>query len=888
MSLTDACPAGPLGRLAFARAHWVLGDILACSPDGIPGDATFALHHSASGDLRFEGHGVVGSDAVLTLTPDLAGLPASVQEKFRHLAGFRALRIADEDLVRVPWILEGQFALSIMASDGTVLDATSIQIPGVLDDLFAYDGPLGIDLSLGCTLRLWAPTARSVHLLLCADAEPATPPTRVAMAKDPASGVWSATGGVGWLGKYYQYEIVVWAPSTGRFEINRVTDPYSLSLAADSTHSQIVDLNDAALRPEGWRQLRKPTLSGPEAVTLYELHVRDFSWGDSTVPEEERGTFRAFTAASAGGEHLRRLARAGLSHVHLLPAFDLATIPERRADQAEPDLDQLAALPPDSEQQQAAIAAIADHDGFNWGYDPWHYTVPEGSYSTNPNSPRRILEFRQMVQALAEIGLRVVMDVVYNHTYAAGQEAKSVLDKIVPGYYHRLNADGVVERSSCCPNTAVEHRMMEKLMLDSLLTWARDYKVDGFRFDLMGHHPKSSLLEVRRALDALTREVDGVDGCEIFLYGEGWSFGEIAGDARFEQASLANMAGTGIGTFNDRIRDAIRGGGPFGGLQEQGFASGLFHSPNGTDQGGHEDQVHRLRQLTDWLRISLTGSLRHYPLIDRFGHELEGWQIDYNGQPAGYTLAPQESIQYAAAHDNQTLFDALQLKLPRDTALHDRVRLQNLANALIALGQGIPFFHAGQDMLRSKSLDRDSYNSGDWFNALDYTYQANGWGRGLPPASKNREDWPLFGPFLADPALRPDAEHIRAAARHLREMLRIRRSSPLFYLPSGAEVIARLRFLNTGPHQTPGLIVMSLADPAGELDSRHEMLVVLFNATPHPQRFAAPSLPARDFELHEVQQASADPVVATSSWEMAAQTFVVPARTTVVFVARRY
>ncbi len=193
-----------------------------------------------------------------------------------------------------------------------------------------------------------------------------------------------------------------------------------------------------------------------------------------------------------------------------------------------------------------------------------------------------------MVKSLNETGLRVVMDVVYNHTNAAGQAEKSVLDRIVPGYYHRLLEDGTLATSTCCANTATEHAMMEKLMVDSIVTWARDYKVDGFRFDLMGHHSKANLLAVRAALDELTLAADGVDGSKIYLYGEGWNFGEVANDARFVQATQTNMDGTGIGTFNDRLRDAVRGGGPFDGDHRvnQGFASGLYTDPNGVE---HDD-----------------------------------------------------------------------------------------------------------------------------------------------------------------------------------------------------------------------------------------------------------------------------------------------------------
>ena len=881
-------PGGPTGNLNLSQGYWVLEDTLAWRPGSLPGDAAVALHYSADGNLTLEDEGVAGADGALTLTPDPEGLPAGVTEKFPHLTGYQAFRIDAADLEMVPEILRGQIAISAQASDGTPIDASSLQIPGVLDDLYAYDGPLGAEISgSGVTLRVWAPTAQNVTLYLYDDADPATTGTPVPMTRT-LSGVWTASGDADWVGKYYLYEAVVWAPTTGQIETNRVTDPYSLSLSANSARSQIVDMDDPALKPRLWDRLRKPRLPAPEDVSIYELHVRDFSWVDPAVSEENRGTFNAFAEGwSYGLRHLRLLRLWGLTHIHLLPAFDIATVTERREDQVELDFDLLASYPPDSEMQQAAVTAVEDQDGFNWGYDPWHYTVPEGSYSTDPDGPQRILEFRRMVQALNWNGLRVVMDVVYNHTNSAGQNDKSVLDKLVPGYYHRLSADGAIETSSCCPNTASEHTMMEKLMIDSLVTWARDYKVDGFRFDLMGHHSKSNMIKIRQAMDELTRRRDGVAGCEIYLYGEGWNFGEVANNARFEQATQANMAGTGIGTFNDRGRDGIRGGGPFSGLQEQGFATGLYYDPNATDQGSPETQAERLRQLSDWIRVSLAGALADYPLIDRNGDAVLGSMVDYNGQQAGYTQDPQEIINYAAAHDNETFFDALQLKVPLGTAMSDRVRVQNMANSLIALGQGIPFFHAGQDMLRSKSMDRDSFNSGDWFNQLDFTYQSNNWGGGLPVASKNLDNWPLFAPLLADPSLQPMPEDIQTAARHMREMLRIRKSSRLFRLPTGTDVIERLGFLNTGPNQVPGLIVMTLADADGAFDRFHEMIVVLFNATDDPQDFAAPSLAGFDFRQHWAHRTSADPVVKTSSWDGGSSTFSVPARTTAVFVARR-
>ncbi len=260
------------------------------------------------------------------------------------------------------------------------------------------------------------------------------------MAYDPSTGVWMISGEKSWKNKFYLYDVEVYVHSTGLVEHNLVTDPYSLSLAMNSTRSQIVDLRDAALKPSGWNYLKKPPLAAPEDISIYELHLRDFSASDPLVPDSLKGTYKAFTLRNSYGiRHLKALMTAGLTHLHLLPAFDIATINENKAEWQSPDPAVLATYPPDSDQQQAAVSAVADLDGFNWGYDPFHYTVPEGCYSTNPDGATRILEFRQMVQALNRLGLRVVMDVVYNHTNAVGQAQKSVLDRIVPGYYHRLN-----------------------------------------------------------------------------------------------------------------------------------------------------------------------------------------------------------------------------------------------------------------------------------------------------------------------------------------------------------------------------------------------------------------------------------------------------------------
>ncbi|MFY0581688.1 pullulanase-type alpha-1,6-glucosidase [Cystobacter fuscus] len=565
--------------------------------------------------------------------------------------------------------------------------------------------------------------------------------------------------------------------------------------------------------------------------------------------------------------------------MHLLPVFDIATIEEDRSKQKTPAGD-LAALPPDSEEQQKAVMAVKDADGFNWGYDPFHYTVPEGSYAVNPDGNSRIVEFRQMVKALSDSGLRVVMDVVYNHVNGSGLSDTSVLDKVVPGYYQRLNADGNVETSTCCQNTASEHAMFEKLMVDSLVTWAKFYKVDGFRFDLMGHHMKSNLLKIQERLHALTVEKDGVDGSRIYLYGEGWDFGEVQGNARGINATQLNMTGTGIGTFSDRLRDAARGGGPFSGLKEQGFISGLWYDPNSATSGTPEEQRQRLLHHMDQIRVGTAGNLRDYTLVNKEGNTVKGSEVDYNGQPAGYTSDPQEVITYVSAHDNETLFDAVQFKAPASADLDTRVRMHNMGLSLVALGQGIPFFHAGDELLRSKSLDRDSYNSGDWFNALDFTYTTNNWGVGLPPEEKNKGNWSAMKELLGNPALKATPEHIRRAHEHFGEMLSIRKSAALFRQRTAQDVQAHVSFLNTGPSQVPGLIVMKLQDGAaadGVTD-----VVVFFNANDEQQVFQIPEYANREMVLHPVQRGSSDPVVRGASFQSGS--FTVPGRSTVVFV----
>ncbi len=869
------------GDLSVSQAHWINKDTIAWKVDATP-DNKYQLHYDPAGKLKLEINGVTGG-SILPLTLDPNGLSKETQTKFPYLNGFVALKLAPADVAKVPEILQGQIAVSALRNTGRLLNASSLQIPGVLDDLFYYKGTLGVTFQGNTpSLRLWAPTAKTVKMYMFDDPTTRTRAATADLTRDGSTGTWAVTGTPDWKDKYFIYDVEVFSPYSGKLEHNLVTDPYSVSLSANSTRTQIVNLSDPALQPTGWNDVKKPTLNSFSDSVIYELHIRDFSISDQTVPEEKRGTYLAFSEANSNGmKHLKALAAAGLTHIHLLPAFDFATVNEIKKERKEPDLTDVLNEPGNSDKQQTATAKAGDTDGFNWGYDPLHYTVPEGSYATNPDGGARIKEFREMVKSLNDNGLRVVMDVVYNHTSASGQDFKAILDRIVPGYYHRLNPEGKVENSTCCANTASENAMMEKLLIDSVTTWAKEYKIDGFRFDLMGHHLVSNMLKLQDTIRALTPAKDGVDGTKIYLYGEGWDFGEVAKNARGVNATQINLAGTGIGTFNDRLRDAVRGGGPFSPLAEQGFVSGLYYEPNGTFKGTKDDEKAKLLRYQDWIKVGLAGNLKDYTLVDSTGKTVTGAQVDYNGAPAGYTLSPQENIVYVEAHDNETLYDALAFKLADGTKIQDRVRMQNQGMDIVLLSQGIPFLHAGQDMLRSKSLDRDSYNSGDYFNKLDFSYQSNNFGVGLPVQSKNGTNWPLMKTLLGKAELKPAKNDIMQAVDHTREMLQIRKSSKLFRLDSGDEVKARLKFLDS---PIPGTIVMTLSDlESNKLDPQNRRFVVVFNSSNQTQAITAPALVGSTLALHPVQANSADPLVKTASFDSASGTLNIPAHTTAVF-----
>ncbi|MEO7058338.1 MAG: alpha-1,6-glucosidase domain-containing protein, partial [Lapillicoccus sp.] len=485
-------------------------------------------------------------------------------------------------------------------------------------------------------------------------------------------------------------------------------------------------------------------------------------------------------------------------------------------------------------------------------------------------------------------GLRVVLDQVFNHTPASGQAPTSVLDQVVPGYYQRLDATGAVYTSTCCQNVATEHAMGQKMMVDSVVSWARNYHVDGFRFDLMGHASRSNMLAVRAALDGLTRAKDGVDGKSIYLYGEGWNFGEVANNALFQQASQGQLGGSGIGTFSDRLRDAVRGGGPFDDdPRKQGFGSGEATDSNGAPI--NDGAVANLAHDTDLVQLGLAGNLKAFTWRSQStGAAVTGHGLDYNGQPAGYATQPDEVISYVDAHDNETIFDSLTLKLPVATSMADRVRMNTMSLATTALSQTPSFWHAGADLLRSKSLDRNSYNSGDWFNRLDWTGVDNGFGHGLPPAADNQAKWPFQQPLLANPALKPTAADVASASAQAQDLLRLRFSTPLFRLGTAQAIRTKVTFPVSGTADAhPGVVVMRVDDTVGaNADPALKGLVVVFNASAAPVAQVVPGLAGAKLSLSPVQAGGSDPVVKTSTWDGVASTLTVPARTVAVFVQK--
>ena len=862
-----------------ARAYWLTKSVLQWPK--VDASGVFKLYYSATGQINAAKDGkVTGADGSIALAPG-ASVPTDAATRFKFVPAGVALGVAVADQPLLGTLFKSQLLLVQEDASGTVQNAAATQTPGALDDLYsaaASVADLGVKPGASATaFKLWAPTAQKVSVCTY-DSGSGKSVAIDALSFDTATGVWSVRKAADLSGKYYKYVTEVFVRGVGLVR-NLVTDPYSVSLTTDSKRSYVADLNAASLKPAGWDASVAPaSVANPVDMTIYELHVRDFSANDATVSAANRGKFLAFTEASSNGmKHLKALASAGLTDVHLMPVFDIATVPESGCVTPSPTGG------PADETQQAAVGAVKDTDCFNWGYDPYHYTAPEGSYASDASDgAKRIVEFRQMVASLHATGLRVGMDVVYNHTTASGQKEKSVLDRIVPGYYHRLDATGNVQTSTCCDNTATENLMMGKLMSDSVLTWAQQYKVDSFRFDLMSFQPRQVMTDMQTRVAAAI-------GHPVQFIGEGWNFGEVQDGARFVQASQLSLNGSGIGTFSDRARDFVRGGSPFDSgaslVKNQGYINGLFYDDNGSGAGKSKGD---LLWAGDIVKVGLAGSIRSYSLTTSSDAVKQLQDIDYNGQPAGYVSQPQEVVNYVENHDNQTLFDINAYRLPTTTSKDDRARVQMLGAAINAFSQGVAYFHAGVDTLRSKSMDKNSYNSGDWFNRLDWSYADNNFGVGAPPAGDNGSDWPIIKPLLSNAAIKPTTTEIGQARDAFRDLLAIRSSSTLLRLRTADDIKARLKFYNTGSTQEPTLLVGHV-DGSAYAGAGYKELIYLINVDKVAHDLTVDAEKGKAYVLHPVQAAAtaADKRPANDAkYDTASGKFTVPPRSAVVYVVK--
>ena len=533
--------------------------------------------------------------------------------------------------------------------------------PAAQPDYSSYPVYQGTDLGLTYTaaassFRIWSPPAEAAELLLYREGIGGEPVKTIALTKD-VNGTWIARENGDLKGSFYAFRVRI----NGKWSAE-VPDPYAKAAGVNGRRAMVIDLKST--NPPGWEQDKSPAFSTTNAATdaiIYELHVRDASIHASSgivhkglfTGLAEAGTRNA-SGQLTGVSHIKEL---GVTHVHLLPFFDYNSVDESR---------------PNTGQ-------------YNWGYDPLNYNIPEGSYSSNPyEGAVRINELKQLVAAFHRNGLRVVMDVVYNHVADA---ASSNFQQLVPGYYFRHKPDGTLSDATACGNeTASEMPMMRKFMIESLLHWVQEYHIDGFRFDLMGVHDIETMNQVSAALHAIKPD--------ILLYGEGWTAGgsPLPDSLRALKKNAWKLHN--IAVFSDDIRDGIKGS--VFDINDRGFVSG---------KPGMEESV----------KFGITAAGNH-PQVN-----LDS--VNYSRQP--YTAAPWNVITYCECHDNNTLWDKLSLSCP--TAATDAITYMHQQALIIVLtSQGIPFLHAGTEFLRNKKGVENSYNAGDSINAIDWSMkQAN-------------------------------------------------------------------------------------------------------------------------------------------------------------------
>ncbi|MFK7908213.1 MAG: type I pullulanase [Chitinophagales bacterium] len=527
--------------------------------------------------------------------------------------------------------------------------------PTSFDSFEAYPKYEGTDLGLTytptvSTFKIWAPTASEAKINLYetgidGEAIEAQNMNRL------EGGIWRIDIEGDFKGKYYTFQTKV----NGKW-LEEALDPYVKIVGVNGKRGVIADLNGT--NPEGWGTDKRPPLQNFTDIILYELHIRDLSIHPSSgVNAEHRGKYLGLTqegtknadGLSTSLDHIKEL---GITHVHLLPTFDHRSIDETKLDTAQ----------------------------FNWGYDPLNYNAPEGSFSTYPHDgTTRIKEFKQMVKTFHDAGIRVVMDVVYNHT---GLSAESYLEQIVPDYYYRKHPDNSFSNASGCGNeTASERAMVRKFMIESVKYWAEEYHIDGFRFDLMAIHDIETMNQIRAALD----EIDPT----IFVYGEGWTSGDSPLPVEKRALKHHTPQLNNIAAFSDDLRDGLKGS--VFNHEEQGFVSGA----NGKEET---------------MKFGIVASTQHP-------------QIDYkkvNYSDAFWANNPTQCINYVSCHDNHTLFDRLLISNKTDDEA-TRLKMHQMAMTIVLTSQGVSFLHAGSEIARTKNGEENSYKSPDSINQIDWS-----------------------------------------------------------------------------------------------------------------------------------------------------------------------
>ena len=477
--------------------------------------------------------------------------------------------------------------------------------------------------------------AQQVKLRIYKDGQGGKPVKTINMKRDKAgSTLWQATVKGNLNGKFYTFDVKY----DGKF-LGECPGIWATAVGVNGKRGAIVDMDET--NPQGWNADKRPNIAAKDLI-LYEMHHRDFSIdesGDFTY----KGKFLALTEPRAI-EHLKAL---GVNAVHILPSFDYASVDETRLDEPQ----------------------------YNWGYDPVNYNVPEGGYSTDPYKPEvRIREFKQMVQALHKAGIKVILDVVYNHTWNI---EGSNFQRTRPDYFYRKNADGTYSNGSGCGNeTASEHEGMRQFMVESVKYWVDEYHIDGFRFDLMGVHDIETMNAIRNAVPQ-----------DIFIYGEGWSAGSCAysGDLAMK-ANVNKMAG--IAAFSDEMRDALRG--PWDSNSKAAFLGGVK---------GNEES----------LKFGIVGAIQH-PGVDYS-------KVNYSKE--AYATEPTQMIAYVSCHDDMCLVDRLKASV-KGITIDELIRLDLMAQTVVMTSQGVPFMLSGEEMLRDKKGVHNSYESPDSINHLDW------------------------------------------------------------------------------------------------------------------------------------------------------------------------